>query len=132
MRSKLANIKLIVSFPQADGEEYMERILEERTLQGTVSPNGLGALTPRDRDRRELLHGSFPRINLDTVPTLIVGRATWSTLWPSRLTIAESGASIESVGLESWSSTTSSKVLPCSTTMPRFSSRYASEETASL
>jgi len=69
------NFKIIVSFPKADGEEYMESMLEAETLQGTLFTTGLNSLSRSDRDRRSLLHESYPRTDLDACWVLVVGRA---------------------------------------------------------
>lgn len=74
LKSSDFDIRLVISFPAADGKDYVERLYEVETLECTVvSDYGIGRLRSEDR---KLLEGAYPRSNLSRCRVLQEGQAT--------------------------------------------------------
>lgn len=74
LRASDFDIRLVISFPAADGKDYVERLYEVETLECTVvSDYGIGRLRSEDR---KLLEGAYPRSDLSRCRVLQAGQAT--------------------------------------------------------
>ncbi|MBI5865796.1 MAG: hypothetical protein HZB38_15090 [Planctomycetes bacterium] len=90
--------KVIVSFPKADGPDYIDALGEDELIQGTI----FESLASMDSDGKRLLRQGYPHVKLEDCYILVAGREPRSAASAQLQMFGGGGLALVALGAAAW------------------------------
>lgn len=94
------DVKIVVSLPNADGQDYVERVYDQDTIDGLLMVDD--SLAKLDVDKRKMLERAYPQANLHECWILVEGRKPSSLARVLAFQGGGAGLILATLGLAGW------------------------------
>jgi hypothetical protein len=87
--------KTLISFPEADGPEYIGKLAEVRTIEGMYMEQGIGGF---DEDDQRTIERRYPNTDLSKLRILVAGRERTSMVGTAAYILGGIAAALGGLG----------------------------------